>query len=64
MNATMSYYLLSQPYERDYVLFIKMEIDLKHASPDAIHATELSHKIDNHFSTLHFTAVTITLHLK
>ena len=48
MNAIMSYYFLSQRYERDYLLIIKMENDLKHASPDAIHATHLSHKFDNH----------------
>ena len=44
-----------------------MESDLKHASPDAIHATHLSHKIDNHlkvsYYTPYFTAVIIALHL-
>ena len=48
MNAIMSYYFLSQRYERDYVLFIKVKNDLKQASPDASHATHLSHKFDNH----------------
>ena len=63
----MSYYILPQRYERDYLLFIKVEIGLKHASPDAIHATHLSHIFDNHpevrSSTAHFTAATIKLHL-
>ena len=44
-----------------------MENDLKHNSPDAIHATHLSHKIDNHpevtYSTPHFTAAIIERHL-
>ena len=48
MNAIMSFYSLSQRYERDYVFFINVEDDLKHASPNAIHATHLSQKIDNH----------------
>ena len=63
----MSYYFLSQRYEHDYVLFGKTENDLKHTSPDAIHATHLSHKFDNHplvrYSTPHFTAANIELHL-
>ena len=67
MNAIMSYYFLSQRYQRDYVLSIKEENDLKHVSPDAIHATHLSNKLDNHletrYSTPHFTAVVITVHL-
>ena len=56
----MSYYFLFQQYKRDYVLFVKVEIGLKHTSPDAIDATHLSHKINNHpevrYCTLHFTA--------
>ena len=67
MNANMSYYFLSQRYERFYVLFLKVENDLKHASPDDIHPTHFNHKIDNHlelrYSTPHFTAVVITLNL-
>ena len=63
----MSYYFLSQRYKRDYVLFIKVENDLKHTSPDAFHATHLNPNIDNHpvvkYSTPHFTAATIELHL-
>ena len=63
----MSYYFLLQRYKRDYVLFIKVENDLKHTSPDVIHATHLSHNIDNHpevrYSTPHFTAAVIKLHL-
>ena len=39
MKATMSYYFLSQRYERDYVLFIIVENDIIHASTDAIYAT-------------------------
>ena len=67
MKAIMSNYFLSQPYESDYVLFIKVEKDLKHASPDAIHATHFSHKLDNHLevkcSAPHCTAVKTALHL-
>ena len=67
MNAIMSYYFLSQNYKGDYILFIKMKNDLKHASPDAIHTTHLSHKIGNHLEvknrTPHFTAVIIALHV-
>ena len=67
MNAIMSYYFLSQRYERDYVLLIKTENDLQHAPPDAFHATHLSHKLDKHlevrYSTPHFTAVIIAVHL-
>ena len=63
----MSYYFLSQQYKRDYVLFIKLENDSKHASPDVLHPTHLSRKIDNHpevrHSTPHFTAAIIELHL-
>ena len=63
----MSYYFLYQRYKRDYVLFIKLENDLKHTSPDAIQATHLSHKIDNHphvrYNTPHFTAAIFDLHL-
>ena len=55
MNAIMSYYFLSQRYEHDYVLFIRVENDLKHASPDAIHATHLSYKIDNHLEVRYGT---------
>ena len=39
MKANMSYHFLSQLYERDYVLFIKVENDINHASPDALYAT-------------------------
>ena len=42
INAIMSDYFLSQGYQRNYVLFIKVENDLKHAKPDAVHATHLS----------------------
>ena len=63
----MSYYFLPQRYKRNYVLFMKVENDLKHTSPDAIHATRLSHNIDNHpevrYRTPHFTAAIIELHL-
>ena len=48
MNAILSYNFLSQVYEHDFVLFRKVENDLKHASPDAIHATQLSHIFDSH----------------
>ena len=37
MNAIMSYYFLSQRYERDYVIFINVESDMIHASRNAIH---------------------------
>ena len=47
MNALMSYYFLSQRYERDYVLFKNVENDIRHVSPDAIHATHLSRELDN-----------------
>ena len=67
MNAIMSYYFLSQRYERNYVPFMKVENDLKHASTDANDATHLIHKFDNHLemrhSTPHFTAVIIAPHL-
>ena len=56
----MSHYFLPQRYKSDYVLFIKVENDLKHTSPDAMDATHLSHNIDNHsevrYSTPHFNA--------
>ena len=68
MNAIVSYYFFSQRYELDYVLFIKVESDLEHASPNAIHAKHRSHKIENHLevrsSKPHFTALITTLHLK
>ena len=32
MNAIMSCYFISQQYERDYVLFVNVENDVKHAS--------------------------------
>ena len=63
------YVLLLPPqrYKRNYVLFITMENDLEHTSPGAIHATHLSHNIDNHpevrYNTPHFTAAIIDLHL-
>ena len=42
-----------------------MESDLKHTSPDAIHANHFSHKFDSHlkvsYNTPHFTAVIIAL---
>ena len=64
MNAIMSYYFLSQQYERDHVIFINVENDMMHAS---INATHLSHESINHLevkgSTPHFTAVIIALHL-
>ena len=41
MNAIMSDYFLSQLYERDYVLFSKVEQNFKNPSSDAIHATHL-----------------------
>ena len=67
INAIMSCYFFSQRYERDYVLFIKIETDLKHSSPNAVQATHLSHKFDNLFevryNTPHFTAVIIALQL-
>ena len=60
----MSYYFLPQQYERVYVLFIKVESDLKHPSPDATHP---SHKINEHlkvnYNTPHFTAAIIAQHL-
>ena len=63
----MSYYFLSERYERDYVLFLKVEKDLEYASPDAIHAMHPSHKFDNRpevrYSTPHITAAIIELHL-
>ena len=63
----MYHYFLPQRYKRDYVLFIKVENDLRHTSLDAIHATHFSHNIDNHpevsYSTPHFTAAIIELHL-
>ena len=65
MKAFISYYFLSQRYELADVLFVKMENDLKHGSPDAIHATHHSQKIGNHlevrYNTPHFTAVIIAL---
>ena len=67
MNAIMSYYFLSQRYERDFVIFINVENDMIHASPNAINATHLSHELDNHldvtYSTAHFTAAKIALDL-
>ena len=48
MNAIICNYFLSQKHERDYVLTMKAENDIKHASPDAIHATHLSHKFESH----------------
>ena len=66
MNAIMSYYFLSQRYERNYVQFKNVEIDIRHASLDAIHATHLSHELDNQLevrcSTLHFNAVIFALY--
>ena len=66
MNAIMSYYFLSQLFERDYVIFIKVEKDFKQPSSHDIHATHLSHKLDNHLEvrsrTPHFTAV-VAVHL-
>ena len=35
----MCYYFLSQRYEHEYVVFIKVEKDINHAAPHAIHAT-------------------------
>ena len=67
LNAITSYHFVSQPYERDYVIFRSVETDIKHAPIDAIHATHLSYKRGNHLdmrgSTPHFTAVIIALHL-
>ena len=52
-----------QQYERVYILFMKVESDLKHPSLDATH---LSHKIDKHskmsYNTPHFTATINALH--
>ena len=65
MNAIKSDYFLYQLYEREYLTFITMEKDIKHASYNDVHATHLSHNIDNHLevrcSTPHFTALIITL---
>ena len=67
MNAIMPYEFPSQHYQRDYELFIKVEIDFEYASPVTIHATRLSHKIDNHLkvrnNTPHFRTVIIALQL-
>ena len=63
----MSYYFLPQRYKRDYVLFINLESDRKHPSPDHFHSMHLSHKIDNQlkvsYNTPHFTAVIIALQI-
>ena len=46
MTAIMSYYFLSQRYERDYVIFINVENDFKHTSFDVVHATHFSYQLD------------------
>ena len=67
MNGIMSFYFLSQRYESDYLLFIKVQNDFKNTSPDDIHATHLSHKFVNHFEVWKSislpTAVIITLYV-
>ena len=40
MKAYMSYYVLSQRYECDYVVFINVKIDNNHAALDAVQATQ------------------------
>ena len=61
----MSYYFLFQQYDRHYVSFINVENDIKHASINAIHATHLIHKTDNHLevrcNTPHLNAVLIAI---
>ena len=61
MNVIMSYYFLSQRHERDYVKFIEVKNDFKHASTHVIHAMHLRHNLDDHVeercSTPHFSAV-------
>ena len=47
MNAIMSYYFLSERYERDYVFFLNWENDIKHALINANYATHFSQKINN-----------------
>ena len=42
MNAILASYFLSKRYERDYVIFINVENDIKHAPINAIHATHLN----------------------
>ena len=63
-HYTLSFYFLLQRYKRDYVLFIKVENDLKHTSPDAIHATQ---NVDKHpevkYSTPQFIAAIMEMHL-
>ena len=39
MKATMSFYFISQQYERDYVIFMNVENDSTHTSPNAIRGT-------------------------
>ena len=67
MSAFLSFYILSQQYECQYVLFMNVKLAIKHASSNAIPATHISHKFNNHlevrFSPPHFTAVIIALHL-
>ena len=66
MNAIMSCNFFSRRYELDFVRSRNKENDTKHFSINAIHATHLSHKFDNHVevrcSTSHFTAVKFALH--
>ena len=61
MKATMSYYFLSQRYEREYVKFKNVENGIKRAPIKTIHAKRLSNDLDKHLgltcSTPHFTAV-------
>ena len=64
----MSFYFISQRYERNFKLPVEVVTDFKHASNIAIHSTYLSeHDLGNHFkvkcSRPHSTAVIITLHL-
>ena len=68
VNAFMSFYFISQQYERNFKLTVNVVNDIKHASIIAIHATHLSeHEVGNHLkvkcSRPHSTAVRITLHL-
>ena len=63
----MSYHLLSERYERDYVLFTNVESDFEHASINAIQATHLIHDFHNQLelrcSTTHFTTAKMALDL-
>ena len=64
----MSHYFLPQRCKREFVLFIKVEKDLKHTSLEAIHAPHLNHYIDKHpevrCSKPHLTSALIERHSK